>query len=108
MNKKVLLIATDFFGYYKLISKELENQGWDVTFINDRPLKNAIFKIVLRKFRFLLNGFLNQFFLSKISYLVKSEGPFQLILIIKGEGLTSNLLTQVKAILPKTPSHRYK
>lgn len=91
-KKRILLFGTDFFRYYELISKELENQGWSVTYINDRPSTNPIVRILLRKFRFILTWYLNLFYLNKL----KEEGKFDHVLIIKGEGLTPFLINYIR------------
>lgn len=91
-QKRILLIGTDFFKYYELISRELENQGWSVTYINDRPSTNPFIRILLRKFRFLLTWYLNLFYLNKL----KGKGTFDHVLIVKGEGLTPFLINHIR------------
>lgn len=92
MKKRILLISSDFFKYYELISKELENQGWDVTYINDRPSANPFIKIFIRKFRFLMTWYLNSFYFNK----TKNAGVFDHILIIKGEGITPKFIQHLR------------
>lgn len=91
-QKRILLISTDFFKYYELISKELEHQGWSVTYINDRPSSNPFIRIFLRKFRFLLTWYLNFFYSNKL----KGLGIFEHVLIIKGEGVTPFLIQEIR------------
>ncbi len=92
MKKRILLISSDFFKYYELISKELENQGWDVTYMNDRPSANSFMKIFIRKFRFLMTWYLDAFYLKKI----KNSGVFDHVLIVKGEGITPKLIQHIR------------
>jgi hypothetical protein len=87
MSKKILLISSDFFGYYKMIQLELEKQGWDVTYIHDRPANNAIVKILIRKFKWLITSYLTHFFKNKLVEVCKGQ-KFDQVLVIKGEGLT--------------------
>ncbi len=92
IKKRILLISSDFFKYYELISKELENQDWDVTFVNDRPSVNPFIKILIRKFRFLMSGYLNAFYLKKLN----NAGIFDHVLIVKGEGITPSLIQHIR------------
>lgn len=45
---KVLLIAPLFFGYYQEIRKELENEGYAVTYVCDAPSNSNISKALAR------------------------------------------------------------
>lgn len=91
-QKRILLISSDFFKYYELISKELENQGWSVTYINDRPSANPFIKIFIRKFRFLMTWYLNSFYQKKL----QGAGQFEHVLIVKGEGITPSLIQYIR------------
>lgn len=92
MQKRILLISTDFFNYHQLIQKELESQGWQVTYLNDRPSGNTFLKILIRKVRFLIEWYLNYFYSKKIENL----GVFDHVLIIKGEGITPKIINKIK------------
>ncbi len=46
--KNILLVAPSFFGYYKEIKKELENQGYNVDFYFDSSNNSNIFKALSR------------------------------------------------------------
>lgn len=93
--KKILLIAPEFFGYHKLIQSELEKQGWNVTYMSDRPSQNAIIKILIRKMRCLLNFYLTSFFTKKLAEICGST-QFDQIVVIKGEGLTTSVFKQLR------------
>jgi hypothetical protein len=95
MSKKILLISSDFFGYYKLIQKELEKQGYSVTYIHDRPSNNAFVKIFIRKFKWLMSSYLTSFYTKKLRELCEGE-KFNQILIIKGEGLTPAVFRELR------------
>ncbi len=103
MKRQVLLIASDFFGYYKLISNELTNQGWEVHYLNDRPSTSSLFKILIRKMRFAVSWYLDWYYQDKI----KQLGSFDLVLIIKGEGITTSTLKFLKSKYVNTPVHLY-
>jgi hypothetical protein len=92
MKKRILLISSDFFNYYKLITTELENQGWDVVYLNDRPSAHALVKIAIRKFRFLMSWYLDYYYSKKIENL----GAFDHVLIVKGEGVTPKIVEKIK------------
>ena len=47
-NKKVLFIASSYFGYYKNIIEELEELGFQVDCFSDRPTQNNLFKAISR------------------------------------------------------------
>ena len=48
LKRKVLLIASAYFNYYKLIKKKLEEIGMEVDCFVDRPTQNSFFKAVSR------------------------------------------------------------
>ena len=45
---KILLIMPDFFDYPQVISKELEDMGYEVDFFDDRPSTNTWIKAAIR------------------------------------------------------------
>jgi hypothetical protein len=95
MSKNILLISSDFFDYYKMIQRELEKQGWTVTYIHDRPSKNAIIKILIRKFKWLIASYLTSFFKNKLAEVCEGQ-RYDQILIIKGEGLTPAVFRELR------------
>lgn len=56
MEKKVLLIAPVFFGYYKEIIRELELLGYEVDYICDAPSNSNISKALGRIDKRLIEG----------------------------------------------------
>ncbi len=101
MKRRLLLIAPEFFDYYKRISQTLEDEGWEVVFLCDRPPVNSLFKIGIRKFRFLLEGYLNSYYRKKL----KKLGPFDQVLIIRGESITPDSFALLRAY--NCPIHLY-
>lgn len=93
MKKRILLIATDSFGYADFITKELVSQGWEVTFLNDRPTNGTLMKILIRKFKFLISYYLDKFYLNTI----KNLGTFDQVLIIKGEAISSKVISAIRS-----------
>ena len=74
------------------MTSELEKQGWDVVYLNDRPSSNALVKIMIRKFRFLMSSYLDYFYSKKLENL----GMFDHVLIVKGEGIAPNIVNKIK------------
>lgn len=48
MSKKVLLISSEYFGYYKKIEEELKLLGFSVDTFSDRPTQSNLFRAVSR------------------------------------------------------------
>lgn len=103
-KKKIFIIAPDFYGIDKSISKAFESFGFEVFLINSRTKLNLLEKIskkMMRKFpftRIICNNLLG-FFLDKenkkyLSY-VKKENP-ALLFIIKGETIFPRTLELIK------------
>lgn len=47
-GKKVLFIASQYFGYFRDMIEELENLGFSVDFYSDRPTQNSFFRAMSR------------------------------------------------------------
>ncbi len=94
-NKKILFIGPKTFNYENVIKHELESQGAEVHYISDKPFSNKILIIILRIWPKVLWS------LSKIHYKKKlkrfSINYFDVIFIIKGEGLSPSLLEWMKS-----------
>jgi hypothetical protein len=104
-GKNIVFIAPEFFTFHKQIQKRLEDLGNKVYFIPDRPSQNAIVKILIRKFRFLLTPYLNTFFEKRSSEI--PSGDIDEIFVIRGEGLTAKALLKLKARFPKARFQLY-
>lgn len=92
MKKRLLLIAPEFFNYYRLISENLKCAGWDVVYIPDRPPVSAVEKIAFRKFRWPFEPMLNNYYARKLD----SLGVFDRVLIVKGECITPKTMRKIK------------
>ena len=95
MEKRLLLISSDFFAYYRHIQREMEKQGWKVDYISDRPSSSPFIKIAIRKFRFLIEPYLTYFYLKKLKTR-NGNGRYDAVVVIKGEGITARVLTEIK------------
>lgn len=81
MVKKVVLISPDFFNLSTIIKDEIEKNGYECKWFDDRPSKKTIDKILLRISLKLEKGKINRYFNSIIEY-CKQEKPSKLIVII--------------------------
>lgn len=73
MNKKVLLIAPTFFGYYKEMIIELEKKGYSVNYVSDIPSNSNIYKAITRINRNFGKIFVENYFKKKIEPLIKKN-----------------------------------
>lgn len=66
LNKKILLIAPVFFGYYKEIIAELEKMGYDVEYVCDAPSNSNISKALGRINKSFIRFFTKRYFKNKV------------------------------------------
>lgn len=97
-GKKVLFIATKFFGYEVEIQKELERRGAHVNFIADRPFErpwqNALNKIAPS----LLQPYVEKLFHRELIKF-KTES-YDLIFVVRGQTLSVNMHRKLKKLYP--------
>jgi len=92
---KVLFICPRFFGYEKNITDALLRQGHEVTYYDEKPYNNVIFKIVLRLWK-------NSLFVRKIidkyftKILKESPSDIDVVIVLKGESLTDNIVAKIR------------
>lgn len=93
-KKRVLLLAPDFFGYYKEIKKGLTAQGWDVDVI----LENFVNQSYLYRFFYVKNDKLKKRYTRKyyINKFAKMDDGYDCIFVIRGEALSTELLRILK------------
>jgi hypothetical protein len=90
-NQKILLIAPKFFNYHKHIVKELELLGAIVKFVPE-PQENVFFKLLRKTSKNLLSKTYEIIYSLRITKIVN----YNYIFIIKGTGLTSKTITNLK------------
>lgn len=89
MKKCLLICPLSFYGWHASISSELENRGYDIELSNDEHPNNIL--------GLLIGNFLNKLS-RKLTYtkfkkkLQASEQNYDLILIFKGRGVSSDLI----------------
>lgn len=98
-NKKVLLIAPRFFGYEKEIENELIRRGAKVDFLPDRPFNSPFVRGVTRVRREWILPFADRFFLRSIEDF--GRGHYDVIFVVVGEGLSVQLLSQLRSTFPR-------
>ncbi|MGY5368431.1 hypothetical protein ACXGQP_13930 [Enterobacter oligotrophicus] len=104
--KNILLISPVFFGYEKKIQKELEVQGWNVTFIDTRPSNSFLTKALIRLgFHFLIRDRLKQHHSSILE--VISNGSFSKILFVNPEGFNERFFEDLRKVSPDVDIRLY-
>lgn len=93
-TKRVLYIGTPFFGYYRHIIKEFENQGYQVDYYNDRPSESPFIKGLIKIKRNLANKLVEDYF-EKILCKTK-ENVYSLVFIVNCKVFTSPMIQRLK------------
>ncbi len=104
-EKTIVFIAPEFFNFHRQIQTALELAGNKVHFIPDRPSKNALIKIFIRKARFFLKGYLDSHFRAKAAE-IQADSADE-IFIIRGEGLSETALLELKSRFPRARVQLY-
>lgn len=106
VRKKILLISPVFFGYEKKIQRELEVQGWDVTFSDTRPSNTFLTKLLIRLgVTFLIRNQLKNHH-STILELIKNNN-FSKILFVNPEGFGERFFQTLRCISPDVDIRLY-
>lgn len=93
-EKKILFIGPKTFNYEIEIKNELETLGAEVTYFSDKPFKNIFLIALLRLTPNILWLISKKIFLNKIKFYNKNY--FDVVFIIKGEGISPGLLEWLK------------
>jgi hypothetical protein len=99
MNKKILFIAPQFFGYENDIKEELSIQGAEVDFIPDRPFSSPILKAITRHCRSLILPFAKQYFIDSVKAFGRIH--YDVIFVVQGEALSHGSLSFLRAKFPR-------
>ncbi|MBW4968235.1 hypothetical protein KZZ04_18010 [Pseudoalteromonas sp. CR1] len=89
---KVLLFSPDTFGYYKKIINVLESKGHLVDWINHIYVKSNFDRVKSRLMPSFTSKLTEKHFINEINW----QGDYELIIVIKGEGLSECLLDKMK------------
>ena len=100
-KRKILLFMTDFYGYHNDIVKEIKNQGWDVTWYQDK-VKFSMWESVLSKFN---DNHKRKKFMRYFDCVLNKEknNKFDVILIVFGAGfMTGEHIEKIRIAFPDT------
>lgn len=100
MRPRALVIAPAFFGYEEDIVAEFERQGYQTTFIDERPSNNAAVRAVLRVRKSLLAQRTEKYYRAKRAELAKTR--FDLLLVIKAEVVPRWFLEDLRRASPRS------
>lgn len=101
-DKKVLMLAPSFFGYYKNIKASIEKKGAKVDVI----LENFVDKSYLYRFFWIKNNRTKEYYTKAYynSEISKLGVEYDIVLVIRGEAITSNMMDMLKE---KNPNARF-
>lgn len=95
-----LLICPKFFGYEKDIYGALVSQNHNVTYIDEKPYNNDIFKVLVRLFG--KSNFVRCLIKKHIATALKKvPNEIDCIIVVKGESLSLENVIFLKTVFPK-------
>lgn len=98
INKKLLFLGIGFYDYEKVISSELVNKGYDVTYIN-LIVANIISRLLTRlKWKSLLDYYKHK---AIVNLIRNSPKDNSIVFIIKGSNLNKDIIDFLKSRNPK-------
>ncbi|MDH1700767.1 hypothetical protein [Comamonas terrigena] len=89
-NKKVLLVAPQFFGYEQEIRGEIERRGAQVDFLLDRPFTSAFLKAVTRWRRQWVMGTAERYYREHANL----SADYDYVFVVNGQTLSAAVLEQ--------------
>lgn len=96
IGRKVVLICPKFYNYSDEIFLELENQGAEVVFIDERPSNSFFFKSLLRLgLKKLLESKIEKYYVKKIESLADDTTDF---LIINPEAINEHVIQLIRSM----------
>ena len=95
---QALLISPSFFGYEGDIARELERQGFAVTFIDERPSNSAVARAAIRARQDLVGRFIESYFRRKHAEVRSTH--FDLVLVVKAEAVPRWFLEDLRTTNP--------
>lgn len=102
IKKKMLFIAPTFFGYYKEIRKELEEQNIEVDYFADIPSNSNLQKAIGRINKNFIKNSVNQYFKKDVIPVISSK-KYDFVFVIVG--MTFSFSKEIiKEIKTKNPS----
>lgn len=98
-RQRALLITPSFFGYEVDIQRELEHQGYDVTFVDERPSNSALERAILRVRKNLVGRRIGAYFRKVQARL--ADDSFALVVVIKAEVVPRWFLVALRSQCPE-------
>lgn len=95
-DKKVLLVAPQFFGYEQDIRSELERRGAKVDFLLDRPFASAFLKALTRWRRQWVIGAAQRYYQRNTDV----NADYDYVFVVNGQTLSSHVLEQWREQFP--------
>lgn len=94
---KILLIMPNFFNYPSMICEQLENDGHEVDFFDDRPSTNSFVKAAIRIKRDVLTHMISRYFNSIMDKIGKKR--YDKVLVISGQSFsfTETMVQKLKS-----------
>jgi len=92
-GKKILFFCPRFFGYEKEIAKELQRQGGEVTYYDERPKNGFVAKAAIRFNKRFLNESISEYYNSVIKDI--SAITFDYVFFVNAEAVTPEILEQL-------------
>lgn len=96
---RALLITPSFFGYESDIASELESQGFQTLFMDERPSNRAVARAIVRARRALLRRQIDSYYRDKLSALEDLE--LDLVIVIKGEVVPRWFVSELRSRNPE-------
>ncbi|QYJ72796.1 hypothetical protein K0H59_07130 [Shewanella sp. FJAT-51649] len=94
---KALFISPDFFSYKNSLIQAFEFLGYEVHWINHIPNNSPIVKAFSRKLTKVTEFFFESYYKNKINF----DDDYDVVFVIKGEGISANLLKYIRNRMPK-------
>jgi len=97
-RQSVLFISPAFFGYEISIKVAIEENGYEVDFIDERTSNKSLLKAMFRANKALLAGLINRYY-KKILKKIKGK-EYDYFLLIKGEVIPEWFIIEFKTVNP--------
>jgi len=108
-SKRILLISTLFFDYYKEIKKEAEGLGYLVDFVCDAPSNSNISKAIGRVNKKFIEGSTRQYFNKKVLPLVENKSyDYVLAIASMSFALTPDMIKKLRELNPNAKFVMYQ
>ncbi len=96
---RALVVAARFFGYEKAIVEEFERQGYETTFLDERPSNSAVARSIMRVRKDLIGRRIEKYYREK--WFALASERFDIVLVIKGEVIPRWFLDNLRQVNPE-------